>query len=161
METTVYKATQRGFTLIELVVVIVILGILAAFALPKFMGLETQARIASVRALEGTLRSSAAMAHSVWVASGSAGNIAIPGNPAPIPITIVNGYPNRATIDDTLETGTIDVANPATPGRFRYNEQNGLFSLTGAGVNVNQCGIVYTNAAANAVPGLQVRTAGC
>ncbi|HKT72384.1 MAG TPA: prepilin-type N-terminal cleavage/methylation domain-containing protein, partial [Steroidobacteraceae bacterium] len=40
------RSIQRGFTLIELVVVIVVLGILAAFAVPKFMGLENQARVA-------------------------------------------------------------------------------------------------------------------
>ena len=151
------KATQRGFTLIELVVVIVILGILAAFALPKFMGLETQARIASVRALEGTLRSSAAMAHSVWVASGGGANITIPGTATPIVMT--NGYPNRATIDDTLQDGTVDVAATPTTGRFRYNGA-GLFTLTGA-TNATQCGVVYNNAAANATPVVTTRTGGC
>jgi len=50
---------QGGFTLVELVVVIIILGVLAALAVPKFVALGTDARIASVKALAGTLQSTA------------------------------------------------------------------------------------------------------
>ncbi len=132
------KATQRGFTLIELVVVIVILGILAAFALPKFMGLETQARIASLRALEGSVRSSSAMAHSLWMANGGAA-INLDGQA----ITMTNGWPDRVSIGNTLQTGTIS----NVPGHFSYNTGTGVFTLNGAPTVAN-CSFSYASSTA-------------
>ena len=59
------RSAQRGFTLIELVVVITILGILAAFAIPRFASLESEARAATTQGLSGSLRSSATLAHNL------------------------------------------------------------------------------------------------
>ena len=148
------KSKQRGFTMIELVVVIVILGILAAFALPKYMGLENQARIASVNGLEGTTRSAAALAHGVWLASGSPATITVEGQV----ITMANGYPNRATMVNTLTPGTVQAG---TPGRYTYAAGTGVFSLNGAPTPAT-CSVTYTQPAAlNLAPTIATATAGC
>ncbi|PKH06756.1 type II secretion system protein [Moritella sp. Urea-trap-13] len=66
---------QHGFTLIELVIVIIVLGVLSATALPKFLNLADDAEIAVVEGTAGALKSAVNLAHSKWVIMGSATDI--------------------------------------------------------------------------------------
>ncbi|WP_286714869.1 prepilin-type N-terminal cleavage/methylation domain-containing protein [Marinobacter sp. tcs-11] len=64
------KQKQKGFTLIELVVVIAILAILAAFALPRFAQLSEQAHQSSIKGTAGALSAGVALAKAQWVTNG-------------------------------------------------------------------------------------------
>ena len=63
-------STQKGFTLIELVVVIVILGILAATAAPKFIDLTSDAKVSVMKGVEGSIESAISMVHAKAIIDG-------------------------------------------------------------------------------------------
>lgn len=67
----VYKSRQTGFTFIELVVVVILIGLLAAAALPRFLDLTEDAQRSSLEGVAGGFAAGIAMAHAQWKAKGN------------------------------------------------------------------------------------------
>jgi MSHA pilin protein MshA len=89
---------QSGFTLIELVIVIVVLGILAALAVPRFISLQREARIAVIDSLFNSVRSGSNIVYAKSAAIGEADNatdsVDIDGPGPAGAVATVFGYPD-------------------------------------------------------------------
>jgi MSHA pilin protein MshA len=91
MKKSIKNTAQAGFTLIELIVVIVILGILAATALPKFASLGGDARLAALQGAKGSLNSTIAMVHGKYLVNPTATTVAMEDKT--VTLAGASGYP--------------------------------------------------------------------
>lgn len=156
------STSQAGFTLIELVIVITIVGILSAVALPRFVNLQRDARISKAQSIFGTIKAAAYLARArceVDLSQGLAGVCTSSGGQVNMDgalVAMVNRYPDASLAG-------IDVASQVSAAEgFTITQGSGqrTFDVLGASTP-SQCRITYTAAAANQAPLITLDTTGC
>ena len=151
---------QQGFTLIELIIVIVLLGILAVTAAPKFLNLQDDARDATLEGIRGSLETAVSVVNGkalIQNVSGDADEPASVNVGNGVSVTAVNGYPQAtsaniaALIDyDASEFGVVELDSSVVIYAAGFGDYSGT-PPTADNASGTRCSIEYTNSAGDGI----------
>ncbi|GEA62334.1 type II secretion system protein [Vibrio comitans] len=148
---------QVGFTLIELVVVIVILGILSVTAAPRFLNLQSDARVSALKGMKGAM----AGAGSIVYGKAAINGVERATSASVSNIALVFGYPEASELGIVRAVqGLEDRADWA----FSEEVISDSLVVTFAGrelLSDPQCSVIYENAVMGSAPSITVVETGC
>jgi MSHA pilin protein MshA len=127
-------ASVRGSSLVELMVLFSLVGMVSAFAIPRYTRLANKARATQVMTLSGMLRGVAKTAHQQYLASGSKLDAATLEGRA---VSLKNGYPDASTRG--IRAVMVDSAGFTT----KSTPNSVMFMKKGA-ANADQCAVIYS-----------------
>ncbi len=135
---------HKGFTLIELVIVIVILGILAAVAVPRYIRVVGEARKAAVNGMAGGLRSAAMLARAKYMVEGNNALTTVDMDGVSVSVMAGSGVP-RAT-----QAGIVSAMTDTTGFDVAVGASSVSFQPTNGGSAT--CGVVYSDPTTSVSP---------